>query len=83
MPEMTILLNGDNAWPDLRDKPILEGDDRKPIQLAALPAGMVSGKASVSIRIETTDGQTVVGQTSVACFLAAATALRARFGENA
>ena len=82
MPEMTINLSGDGAWPDLKDKVVIEADDKKPIQLAALPAGMGSGKPSISIRMDLPDGTVVVGQTSVALFQMAAAALTGRFGDQ-
>lgn len=82
MPEMTINLQGDNCWPDLQDKGFITADKNKPIQLATLPAGMVSGKPSVSIRMDLPDGTTVIGETSVALFQMAAAAMKGRFGDQ-
>ena len=82
MPEMTINLSGDGCWPDLKKKGFIETDPTKPIQLAALPAGMVSGKPSVSIRMDLPDGTVVIGETSVKLFQMAAAALTGRFGDQ-
>ena len=82
MPEMIINLSGDGCWPDLKEKGFIEADPKKPIQLGALPAGMGSGRPSVSIRMDLPDGTVVIGQTSVALFQMASAALTGRFGDQ-
>jgi hypothetical protein len=72
MPELKIFLDGDGCWPDLpqlaqTDRLIMcMGNQANPIQIAAIPGGMVSGKTSVSLRIDLPDGHTVLTETSLA-----------------
>lgn len=77
---MTIDLEGDNAWPDLKDKPFMHlGQGAPPIKVAVLNRGMRSGKPSVALRLELPDGQTVVAETSARLFCMAARAIMARY----
>lgn len=75
MPALTIKLDGDRCWPDLEGREIIEIDR---IEVALLPGGMESGKASVAIRIDLPDGRTVIAQISQELFDAAARAFRGR-----
>jgi len=79
MPNMTIITNGDDCWPDLlpegRRIPVVH--TLMPIQVARLPGGMQSGKSSVMFRIELPDGTTVLAETSLELFVSAARALLA------
>lgn len=79
MPHMRIMLNGDNVWPDLKDKL----DDVINVEnidaVTVLGGSMVSGMASVAFRIELPDGKTVIAQTSLALFLTAARAFHAKY----
>jgi hypothetical protein len=78
VPRVTIIPNGDGAWPDIVGRVDYHlGNDAKPIQIALLKAGMASGKPSVTIRIDLPDGKVVLAETSLALFLAAAEALAA------
>lgn len=84
MPAMVLKLDGDEAWPDLREKLSTDdlihlGADAPAIQVAALEGGMASGKPSIAIRLDLPDGRVVVAETSLELFLAAASALRTRF----
>jgi hypothetical protein len=80
MISMTINLNGDNAWPDLRDKEIIHiANDAPPIQVAALNGGLASGRPSVAIRIDLPDGRTVVAETTARLFCSAARAIQAKY----
>lgn len=76
MPVLDIKVheNGDNCWPDLKNKRLLAGTLAG---VARLPHGMQSGKSSVSLRIHLATGEVVIAQTSLELFLAAATAFRA------
>ena len=47
------------------------------MSVARLAKGMSSGKSSVTFRIDLPDGRTVLGETSLALFQAAARAFRA------
>lgn len=69
MPDLKVFTDGDGVWPDLKDRPRLTG---KNVEVARLPKGMESGKSSVSIRIDTEDGQVVWAETSLELFLMAA-----------
>ncbi len=80
MPMMTVILEGDNAWPDLKDKEFIHlGNEAPAIEVAVLSAGMTSGRPSVGIKIELPDGQTVVAETSALLFCTAAKAIMARY----
>lgn len=82
MISMTIKLDGDNAWPDLRDKnppPIHVPNDGPPIEVAVLNKGMESGRPSVCFRFALPDGQVVLAETSARLFCAAARAINAKF----
>lgn len=77
---MTINLEGDNGWPDLRGKPVVHlGNDAKPIQIAVLDGGMTSGRPSVALRFELPDGTTVIAETTARLFVTAARAIHAKY----
>lgn len=76
---MSIILDGDNAWPDLRDKPDVH--HVRGMSVAALAGGMTSGMPSVCFRIDLPDGSTVLAETSGRLFITAARAIAARFPE--
>jgi hypothetical protein len=80
MASIDIRLDGDGAFDDVPRDKIVNATDN-PMRVAALARGMVSGKPSVTIGIFLDDGGVVLGQTSLALFLAAADALRARHGD--
>ena len=84
MNSIMVILDGDNAWPDLRGKVgtpavihLAEGAD---IQVAALDGGMTSGRPSVTLRFGLPDGRVVLVETSMRLFLAMARAFAARYG---
>lgn len=79
MPSLHIILDGDNCWPDLLDKELIHYQGS--ISVAALTGGMASGKPSVALRFDFPDGRVLIAETSMALFLAAARAFRARFGD--
>ena len=67
MLKLVVHLDGDNCWPDLKDK--VGTPDyifTKIVSIARLPAGMQSGLSSVSVRIDLPDGKVVVAETSLA-----------------
>lgn len=78
MPAMRIVLDGDNAFPEMVGKVIHEVQN---FAVSALPAGMESGKPSVAMIAELPDGSYVFAETSLVLFLTAADALRARYGD--
>lgn len=72
MPAITIIRDGDNAYPDLlakRDKII---HVTTPWSVSRLKGGMQSGKSSVMIRIDLPDGRIVMAETSMELFQSAA-----------
>jgi hypothetical protein len=80
MKQLNIILNGDNAFPDLdRDRVIHVGNDGPPIEVAVLAGGMTSGRPSLMIRIDLPDGQTVMAETSARLFCTAARAIMGRY----
>ena len=79
MIAIDLKLDGDGAWPDLVHRDVL--DFQGVIQISGLPGGMESGKPSVSIRLDLDKEMTIVAQTSLALFLMAADALKARYGD--
>jgi hypothetical protein len=74
MPGMKIILDGDNCWPDLKEKGFVELE--QDLEIAMLQSGMASGAPSVSMRFELPDGRTMLAQTSLKLFLSAARAFR-------
>lgn len=74
---MSVILNGDGAWPDLPtgDKLIsMELGD-----LAVLNKGTTSGKPSVAFRLDLPDGRTVVAQTTARLLVSAARMIEAKY----
>lgn len=78
MMRLDIALDGDNAWPDLAGKPVIDG---RLAGVACLADGMASGNPSVGLRVELPDGQTVIAQTSLRLFLIAGRAIAERHGD--
>lgn len=80
MPVMNIILE-EPAWPELLDPGRKVVHTKTAIGVAALTGGMTSGKPSVAFRIDLPDGTTVIAETSLALFLTAADALKAKYGD--
>lgn len=85
MMRIELDLEGEGAWPDLKEKVaagqvIHLGNDAPPIGVTALNKGTTSGRPSVCLRVDLPDGRTVLAETSLRLFLAAADALRAYYG---
>ena len=79
--EMIVYVEGEGVWPDLAGKEVIHlANDAPPIQVAALSAGMVSGRESVAIRMDLPDGRVVVAETSLRLFVQAADVLKTRYG---
>ena len=80
MTALNINLNGDGAWPDLKDKPVIHlGEGAPPIGLVVLDGGMSSGRPSVALRLELPDGQTVIAEMSARLFCSAAHTIMAKY----
>ena len=77
MIPLTITPNLEEApWRDLANNCVPEMGTIS--RIGRLPRGTVSGKSSVSVVITLADGSNVVGETTLALFLAAALAVKAR-----
>lgn len=77
---MTIKLDGDNAWPDLKGKEIIHlANDAPPVEVAVLDGGLASGRPSVAIRINLPDGTPVIVETSARLFVSAARMISTKF----
>lgn len=79
MPSLQIHLDGDGVWPDMTPDKIIKGDL---IGVSALAAGMDSGRASVSFRVELPDGKIVFCETTMRLFLNAANVFRTRYAHE-
>ncbi|MDP2954681.1 MAG: hypothetical protein Q8O76_15365 [Chloroflexota bacterium] len=92
MPIIRVILEGDGAWPDLkgREQEIVHLVGDEPVQIAYLSGGMKSGRPSLAIRLDlpSIEGlqdavrRVVIAETSVRAFLAAAAAIRAKYGKE-
>ena len=82
--QVDLVLDGEGAFCDFQGmrKIIHLGNNSPPMKIAALKAGMKSGRTSVVIGLDIGGGQAVVAETSLRLFLSAADALRARYGEE-
>lgn len=63
------------------DSRLVHLGDRAHIEIGALTGGMASGAPSVAFCFELPDGQVVIAETSMALFLTAGDALKARYGD--
>ena len=80
MPAITIILDGDGAFDDVNPEKL--GHTTETIRIAALDKGMASGKPSLAIGVFLPhNGGCVIAETSLALFLTAADAFKARFGD--
>lgn len=79
MPAISMHLNGDGCWPDLKDRDYLFFDDVEvKLSIARLPEGMNTGNSSITIRIDNAhpDGQPILVQTSMRLFQLVAKSFR-------
>ncbi len=76
---LDLQLDGDNCWPELKEKGFITAELSG---IAGLPNGTVEGRPSVTVRIELPDGQTVLAETTLRLFLRAAEALAVRYGRQ-
>jgi hypothetical protein len=83
---MNLYLSGkgpNEEWPDLAEK-FKAGKAHhiaSDIGVTAIAGGMSSGAPSVAFRFELADGTTIVAETSLALFLTAGDAMKARYGD--
>ena len=80
MPSIDIILDGEGAFNDVPPEKFAHTQEE--IRIAGLERGMTSGKPSVAIGVFLPHGGgCVLAETSLALFLMAADALKARFGD--
>lgn len=79
MPTLSIQMNGDNCWPDLKEKPFIH--TRQPMEVAVLNGGMDSGLPSVALRIQLDDGTIILAETSAKLFCTAGRMFEAKYPE--
>lgn len=80
---MKIHLDGDNCWPDLKEK-AEQGKltEVTGMEVAMLLGGMSSGKPSVAFRFDLEDGNTIFTQTSLELLESAVRSMRIRYEET-
>lgn len=82
MPVLKLNMEGDGCWQDLQtlfaSRHLRHSEN---IEMAVLALGMTSGKPSVAIRINLDEGDVVIAETSLALFLSAADAFKAKYGD--
>lgn len=76
---LQVILDGDNCWPDLKEKGFTEGSFEG---IALLHNGTVQGNATVTIRVELPDGKTVLAQTTLVLLSNAVKAFNIRDAQN-
>ncbi len=79
MITLDIRLDGDGAWPELKDKELIE---TTLTGVSALAAGTNTGRSSVMLRIDLPDGKVVMAQTTMRLFLNAANLFRIKYGHE-
>lgn len=81
MPVLNIKFGDDPAGDGWAKGLRVDHHVKEPATIGGLAGGMASGKPSVGIHFTLPNGEGVVFETSLALFLAAADALKARFGD--
>lgn len=84
MATMGIQMNGDGCWPDLKHKPHINamGNDTR-VDLAVLHNGTEGGRVSITFRVDTPDGQTILFETTWRLLKSAVEAIAVQLGEEA
>lgn len=62
MIPLEVFTHGDECWLDLKEKGFITGQF---VGIARLPGGTVSGRSSVTVRIELPDGRIVLAETTL------------------
>ena len=76
------ILEPKEHWSDLLDKEVIYlGDEASPIEIVAMAGGMVSGRTSISIRLDLPDGRVVILETALQELVNAVRKIQERFGE--
>lgn len=84
MVVLTIELNAEGRWTDIeeaeREGKFIDGRAGR-LSIGGLPAGTQSGKPTVAFKLALPDGRVLFTETTLALFLTAADALKARYGD--
>lgn len=81
MPMLHIHLEGDGALNAVAEGATGIVHVQNDVHVTALPHGTTGGKPSVAFGFRLPDGRLVIAETTLALFLLAADALKARFGD--
>jgi len=81
MSAIRVILEGDNAWPDLADRAVIHLRDEG-WEIACLPRGTVQGNPSLAIRLPLPEGKVLIAETTVRAFLFAADLVKAKYGSE-
>lgn len=80
MPSIDIIFDGEGAFSDVPAEKL--GYTTEPMKIVGLEGGTASGKPSIAIGMYLPNGGgCVIGETSLALFLSAADAFKARYGD--
>lgn len=79
MPAMSVILQGDECWPELAEIKKVIVPNENSIQIAILEMGMKSGRPSLVLRVDGPDGVPILIETSARNFCAAARIILAKF----
>jgi hypothetical protein len=71
-----VVLDGDDAWPELANNQVFAGELRG---VAVLGHGTTEGRPSVTFRVDLDGGKTVLAQTSARLFCTAAKMIMAKY----
>jgi hypothetical protein len=74
MLSLNVYLDGEGCWPDLKARGFITG---QLVGIARLPKGTQAGKSSVTVRIETAEGQVILAETTLALLTNAVNAFNA------
>ena len=77
MIPLEIQLEGDNAWPEFRDRDFEHG---MADGIAVLPNGTEAGHPAIMLKITKDDGETVFAETTWRLLYTACRAIEARYG---
>lgn len=78
-PTIEVLMDFEEPlWPELQSRMVHQFLDSS-IQVAALEGGLPGGRTSLAIRFDLEGEHTIIAESSLEAFLAAAEALKARY----
>ncbi len=76
------ILEPEEHWSDLLDKEVIYlGDEASPIEIVAMPEGMLLGQTSISMRLDLPDGRVVIVETSLDSLANVVQKIQERFGK--